>query len=659
MKTVFNSDAVKQETGCCGSCCSKVNVESNQDDKKKFFVRLILNGVLFIAGLLLEYGVLKNIFFINEKITAALAVCIAAYLLAGFEVLRNVVKNIAKGDFFDENFLMTIATFGAFAIGEYPEAVAVMLFYQIGEAFEGAAVKKSRSSIAQLMDIRPDYADLKVGEDIRRVSPFDVNIGQLIVVRPGEKIPLDGVIVEGVSSLDTKALTGESLPRDVEPGCEALSGSINKNGLLTIRVTKAAGESTAAKILELVQNAGEKKSRVENFITRFARIYTPVIVVCAVLLAVIPPIFVRGAVFSDWLNRALVFLVVSCPCALVVSVPLSFFGGIGRASKQGVLIKGSNYLETLANIDTIVFDKTGTLTKGIFKIKEITALGEMTKEEILFYAAHAENFSNHPAAVCITSSYTNTIDKNAITNLEEIAGCGIKVFINQKKVLAGNKKLLLREGILLDTVPDDTAGDSGVTVYIAVENRLEGYITISDEIKNCAAAALLSLKKLGIKKTIMLSGDTEKEAASVASQIGIDSYFANLLPHQKVEQIERIISGSVNGVTAFVGDGINDAPVLARVDVGIAMGALGSDAAIEAADVVLMNDDLFSICTAIKISRKTKTIVNENIILALGVKALILVLGAAGLVSIWLAVFGDVGVLFLAVLNAMRTMRNK
>ncbi|MDR0685014.1 MAG: cadmium-translocating P-type ATPase [Spirochaetaceae bacterium] len=646
--------AAKEACGCghCAHVHDAVSADGGeQNGGKTFFrARMAAGSVFFALALALE----ANIFGINLPgglFSPVLIACLAGYILIGADVVLRSARNISRGQVFDENFLMTIATFGAFAIGEYPEAVAVMLFYQVGEAFQDSAVRRSRSSIAALMDIRPDYANLKEEDGgIRVVSPNDVAVGSLIIVKPGEKTPLDGVVVEGESSIDTSALTGESAPRDVAPGSEVLSGTINKGGLLSIRVTKSAGESTVAKILNMVQNAAQKKSRVERFITRFARYYTPVVVTCALLLALIPPLVSGGTDFDRWLYRALVFLVVSCPCALVISVPLSFFGGIGGASRRGILIKGSSYLEALSDIDTIVFDKTGTLTKGIFKVAGIDALGAFSADEALFYAAHAEHFSNHPAASAVRAAFPGAVDPSVIEALEEIPGRGVRARVNGKTVLAGNRKLLEGEGVVF-TLYEGT----GICVYVAVDNEAAGRIIIQDEVKPDSAGAVTALKRLGIRRAAMFTGDTTREGEAVAERLGIDMAFTELLPDEKVTRLENIAAErKTGGSLVFVGDGINDAPVLARSDVGIAMGAYGTDAAIEAADIVLMTDEPAKICDAVGIARRTRRIVKQNIVFALGVKALILAAGAAGLASIWLAVFGDVGVCFIAILNAMR-----
>lgn len=602
---------------------------------------LIVGVVLFAAGVLFHFGKPYE-----------LILFLASYVLIGGEVVFRALKNMLKGQVFDENFLMSVATVGAFAIGEYPEGVAVMLFYQVGEAFQRLAVNRSRKSITALMDIRPDYANLKLGDEIRRVMPEEVGVGDLIIVKPGEKIPLDGWIIAGRSVLDTSALTGESLPRDVEPGSEVLSGSINKNGVLTIEVSKEFGESTISKILDLVQNASGKKTQTENFITKFARYYTPFVVFAALALAVIPPLVIPGALFADWINRALVFLVVSCPCALVISIPLSFFGGIGGASRNGILIKGSNYLEALNNIDIVVFDKTGTLTKGIFKVTEAAGMNGWTEQELLDIAAHAESFSNHPIAVSIQKAYGQAVRLERLTAPEELPGLGIRVRVDGRQVLAGNGKLM--DSAKIAWRKSEALGS---IVYVAVDGVFAGHIVISDELKPDSRQALRDLKALGVRKTVMLTGDVKAVGEAIAREIGLDKVFTDLLPHQKVEQVEVLNrEKQKKGKLVFVGDGVNDAPVLARADVGIAMGALGADAAIEAADVVLMTDEPSKLVSAIRIARKTRTIVWQNIVFALGVKTAILILGALGVATMWEAVFGDVGVAVIAILNAMRAM---
>ncbi|MDR1903558.1 MAG: cadmium-translocating P-type ATPase [Treponema sp.] len=604
------------------------------------------------AGIALGVLVFAAALALNFPAPIPLVLFLLSYFLIGGEVLWRALKNILKGQIFDENFLMSLATIGAFAIGEYPEAVAVMLFYQIGEAFQDYAVGRSRASITALMDIRPESANLKTGDTIRTVSPEEVAVGDLIVVKPGEKIPLDGTIVEGVSSLDTSALTGEALPRDVESGSEALSGSINKNGLLVIRVTKPFGESTVSKILDLVQNAGSKKSVTEKFITKFSRYYTPAVVCAALALALLPPLIIPGAQFSAWIYRALVFLVVSCPCALVISVPLSFFGGIGAASRQGILVKGSNYLDALGKVDTVVFDKTGTLSKGIFKVTKIESNPPFTEDDILMYAAYAESISNHPIALSIQNAYGKAADPLRITDAEELAGQGMRVRFDGSTILAGNDRLMAREGIA--AVPRKTQA-AGTAVYVAVDGVLAGSIVISDEIKPDSRAAIRGIKELGVKTVAMLSGDSLAAAEAVGKDAGVDQVYAELLPQDKVRLLEKI-GGAGGGKIVFVGDGINDAPSLARSDIGVAMGGVGSDAAIEAADVVLMTDEPSKLVQAMEIARKTRSIVIQNIVFALGVKALILTLGALGKAGIWEAIFGDVGVALIAILNAMRAM---
>lgn len=578
---------------------------------------------------------------------------LVSYLLIGGDVLLKAIKNIGKGQIFDENFLMCIATIGAFSIRQFPEAVAVMLFYQIGEFFQDLAVDRSRKSISELMNIRPDFANIKTGQSVKKVSPEEVKVGDFIIVKPGERVPLDGKVTEGKSVLDTSALTGESVPREVKAGDSVLSGFINKNGLLTIKVTKEFGESTVAKILDLVENASSKKAPTENFITRFARYYTPIVVILSAALAFLPPIFISGATFSQWLYRALVFLVVSCPCALVVSIPLGFFGGIGGASKNGILIKGGNYLEALNNVDIVVFDKTGTLTKGVFKVTQINPKANITKDELLEYAAFAESYSNHPIASSILTAYGKSINKNEVEGYNEISGQGLKVKVRGKEILAGNTRLMMNSNISYEDVES-----TGTIVHIAVNGKYTGYIVISDEIKKDSEKTMQVLKSIGVKKTVMLTGDNKSVGDKVAKQLGVDEVYSELLPHQKVEKLEELDRKKPHsGKLIFVGDGINDAPVLARADIGIAMGGIGSDAAIEAADVVIMTDEPSKIASAIKIAKRTKSIVWQNIVFALGVKAVILVLGALGVATMWEAVFGDVGVALIAVLNAMRAMK--
>ena len=577
---------------------------------------------------------------------------IVAYIILGWDVVWQAVKNITRGQVFDEHFLMSVSTIGAFAIGEYPEAVAVMLFYQVGEFFQSLAVKRSRKSISDLMDICPDSATVKRNGVLQVVSPESVAVGEIIVVKPGEKIPLDGIVVDGESMLDTKALTGESVPRSIRKGDEALSGCINQSGLLTLKVTKSFGESTVSKITDLVENASARKAPTENFITTFARYYTPVVVGMAAVLAIIPPLVLGGG-WSEWLRRGFVFLIVSCPCALVISIPLTFFGGIGAASKRGVLVKGSNYLEALNKVSVVVFDKTGTLTKGVFEVANIIPAAGYQKEQVLEYAAQAESYSNHPIAKSILATYGKPIDQKQFSDFEEISGHGISVMVQGKKVLAGNSKLMESEKIAYAAC--DAAGTK---FYVAADGSYVGCILIADEVKPDSKCAIAELKKIGVEKTVMLTGDDERIGKSVADELGLDAYYAQLLPDQKVEKLEMLDKQKRQGSKlAFVGDGINDAPVLARADVGIAMGGLGSDAAIEAADVVLMTDEPSKLVEAIDVAKATKRIVMQNIVIALGIKSVFLVLGALGMAGMWEAVFGDVGVTIIAVLNAMRILK--
>lgn len=607
-------------------------------------IRLIVSGLLTGAGILLPVSGWGE-----------LVLFAVAYVVAGGDIVLKALKNIARGRVFDENFLMSVATLGAFAIRQFPEGIAVMLFYQLGEWFQGIAVNRSRNSIASLMNIRPDFANLKAGDKVIRVSPEDVNIGDVIIVKPGEKVPLDGVITEGSSFVDTSALTGESVPREVGPGSDVLAGVINTQGLITLKVTKLFAESSVAKILELVENASSHKAPTENFITKFARYYTPFVVIVAVLLAIVPPLAISDATFSDWVYRALVFLVISCPCALVVSIPLSFFGGIGSASKSGILIKGSNYLEALNAVKYVVFDKTGTLTKGSFTVTGIHPADGFAREELLEYAAKAELHSNHPIAESIRAAYAGEPDDRELEDYRELSGFGVQVVINGKKVSAGNAKLMDKERI-----PFAAVEDTGTLVHVAVEGKYAGCIVISDEIKSDAAKAIQTLKQLGVKKTVMLTGDAKAVGEAVGRKLKLDEVYSELLPEEKVAQIERLDrQKSGKEKIIFVGDGINDTPVLARADVGVAMGGLGSDAAIEAADIVIMNDEPSKISTAITIAKRTRRIVWENIIFALGVKAVFLLLGAFGIATMWEAVFSDVGVTVIAVINAMRVLRAK
>ena len=615
------------------------------DDDKKLTIRLISGAVIYAVGMGLTL-------FGHVSLPVELGVLIVAYIILGWDVVWQAVKNITRGQIFDEHFLMSLSTIGAFAIGEYPEAVAVMLFYQVGEFFQSLAVKRSRKSISDLMDIRPDSATVRRNGELVVVAPETVSIGELIVVKPGEKIPLDGIVTEGESMLDTRALTGESVPRSIRKGEEALSGYVNQSGVLTTKVTKSFGESTVTKIIDLVENASSRKAPTENFITTFARYYTPIVVGMAAILAIIPPVILGGG-WSEWLRRGFVFLIVSCPCALVISIPLTFFGGIGAASKRGVLVKGSNYLEALNKISVVVFDKTGTLTKGVFKVVDITVEFGFTKEQVLEYAAQAESYSNHPIAKSIQEAFGKTIDQSVLSGYEEISGHGIRVLIGGKRVLAGNSKLMDSE-----KVSYAACQSAGTKVYIAVDGRYAGCIVIADEVKDDSQNAIASLKKIGVEKTVMLTGDDEKIGKAVAEQLGLDEYYAQLLPDQKVEKLEYLDQHKTKGSKlAFVGDGINDAPVLARADVGIAMGGLGSDAAIEAADVVLMTDEPSKLVDAIDVAKATKRIVMQNIIIALGIKSVFLILGALGIAGMWEAVFGDVGVTIIAVLNAMRILK--
>ena len=612
---------------------------------KKRGIKIIISAILFVLALVIPFS--------NEWINNGLF--IISYLVVGFEILKKAVRNIFRGKVFDENFLMAVATIGAFAIGEFPEAVAVMLFYQVGELFQSYAVDKSRKSIASLMDIRPDYANIEKDGKIEKVDPDEVKIGDIIIVKTGEKIPLDGGVVEGTSSLDTMALTGESVPRVVKTEDEVLSGCINKDGLLKIRVTKEFGESTVSKILDLVENASSKKSKSENFITKFAKYYTPTVVIIAVLLAFIPPIILKDfSTFSVWLYRALSFLVVSCPCALVISIPLSFFGGIGGASKMGILIKGSNYLEALANTETVVFDKTGTLTEGIFEVQDIYAEG-IEKDELLRIVAHAENYSNHPIAKSVKKAYNKEIDENIIKNPQELSGKGIWAKIDEKDILVGNEKLMVEEKI--DFKKCD---EVGTILYVAIDKKYVGYVLIADKIKQDSPKTIRELKAMNIKETVMLTGDKKEVGEYVAKKLNIDKVYTELLPDGKVEKVEELLKQkSEKGKLVFVGDGINDAPVLTIADIGVAMGGLGSDAAIEAADIVIMTDETSKISKAINLSKKTMRIVRENIIFAIFVKIAVLVLTAFGASTMWEAVFADVGVSVIAIINALRMLNIK
>lgn len=620
---------------------AETNLEDEEEESSKFeLIKIILSAILFAVGIIFEFGK-----------TAELIIFLLSYIIIGYEIIFKAIKNIFKGEVFDENFLMTIATIGAFGIGEFHEAVAVMLFYSVGEFLQDKAVEKSRKSITKLMDIRPDYANLKKEDTIEKVSPDKVSIEDIIIVKPGERVPLDGIILEGEALIDTSALTGESVPKNMKKDDEILSGMINKTGVLTIKVTKTFENSTVSKILDLVQNASNKKAHTEKFITKFARIYTPIVVLLAVLIVAIPTLFIQNTVFSEWLYKALVFLVISCPCALVISIPLSFFSGIGGASKKGILIKGANYLEALNKVDTVVFDKTGTLTKGVFNVTEVVPSGDISKEELLEYCAYAESYSNHPIATSIIKAYGKDIDKSKIKGYTEISGNGIKASVNWETVIAGNAKLMSQEKIKYEE-----KDIIGTVVHIAIEGRYKGYIVISDVIKEDSARAIKELKTLGIKNTVMLTGDTRQIAEHIGKEIGIDTVSAELLPVNKVEELEKLMKESK---VIFVGDGINDSPVLARADVGIAMGGIGSDSAIEASDIVIMTDEPSKIATAIKIAKKTRKIVIENIALAMIVKLAAMTLGAFGIATIWEAVIADVGVTLVAVVNSIRALNTK
>lgn len=657
------STQVIHKSSCCGGSCSS-HTEShhgqaghshehshktldNESSSKVFsFIKenawLLLGVIIFLAiHTFKPVGILEVVLYG------------VSYLLIGGKVLLTAFRNITRGEIFDENFLMMVATVGAFAIGEYPEAIAVMLFYEIGELFQSYAVNRSRKSISSLLDIRADHANLVTESGTKEVAPEAVSIGDLIVIKPGERVPLDGEIIEGECYLDTSALTGESVPRLISVGEEILAGCINTNALVKVRVTKVAGESTVARILELVENASSKKAQTEKFITKFARVYTPIVVLLAVLIAIIPP-FVFQANFSTWLYRALSFLVVSCPCALVVSIPLGFFAGLGGASKQGVLVKGGNYLEALNHVETVVFDKTGTLTKGVFKVSQIKPVN-MNEAEFIELAAYAESQSTHPIAKSIVDAYTQVIDTTVLSQYEEIAGHGIKVFVGDKEVLIGNAKLMQRANLNVAEVDA-----IGTIIHMVVNQQYVGYMVIADEIKENSKAAIVKLKQHGVSKVVMLTGDHEGVAKKVAAELGVDEVYAGLLPHQKVEHVEEILAHKTKDKNVvFVGDGMNDAPVLARADIGVAMGGIGSDAAIEAADVVLMEDDPMALVKAINKAKQTSTILYQNIIFALGVKILVMILVACGLATMWAAVFADVGVTILAVMNSTRALKSK
>lgn len=624
--------------------------------QKKMLARIILS-IITLAGCVL---VMDNNFNVAERACISwikVPFFLVPYLIAGYDILKKAIKGIFRGRLFDENFLMATATVGAFALGECLEGVAVMVFYQIGELFQGIAVGKSRRNISDLMDIRPEHANLEIDGSLSRVNPDSVPAGSVILVKSGERIPLDGIVVEGSSLLDTKALTGESIPRKVSVNDEVMSGCVNLSGVLRIRTSREFGESAVSRILDLVENASSKKSRAENFITRFAKYYTPLVCIGALVVAVVPPLFVslvygQSLDFNKWIYRALSFLVISCPCALVVSIPLSFFAGIGKASSEGILVKGASYLELLSSVKTVVFDKTGTLTKGTFCVTEINPVG-MDRHELLSICAHMEIYSDHPVAVSIRNEYEKDLDAGRVSQVEEVSGHGIRGFLDGKKILAGNSRLMESEQIDFSKCEDKL----GTIIYVSVDSKYAGYIIVSDQIKDDSRKAVQELKKIGIARTVMLTGDLKKSAEIVAREIGVDEFYAELLPQDKVSKLEEILMNKYAKTSvAFVGDGINDAPVLSRSDVGISMGALGSDAAIEASDIVLMDDNPLCISKAVGISRKCMAIVHENIVFAIGIKLLCLVLGALGFSGMWFAIFADVGVMVLAVLNAIRVL---
>lgn len=649
----YDNNIKEKKNVCTSECCSghAHNVEEKHEESHEHNhsegVSLRDKVTLAIGFILFAIAI-----FIGEEKSYVPYIYALSYVLVGGKVVLSAIRNIFRGQVFDENFLMTVATLGAFAIGNHPEGVAVMIFYEIGELFQSYAVNRSRKSISSLMDIRADYANLITDGEEKKVDPSEIKIDDIIVIKPGERVPLDGIVIEGNSSLDTSALTGESLPRNIELNDEILAGVINLTGVIRVKVTKEFGESTVSRILELVQNASSKKAQTEKFITKFARYYTPVVVLSAVALAIIPPLVVEGALFSDWVYRALIFLVVSCPCALVVSIPLGLFAGIGGASKNGVLIKGGNYLEALKDVETVVFDKTGTLTKGVFKVVKINT-NNIEESELLRIAATGESFSNHPIAQSILKAYGNEVDKSIISNYEEISGNGIKVNIDNKEVLLGNYKLMNSNGIKYNN-----SKEIGTVVHVVVEGEYKGSIVIADEVKEDSKEAIEMLKKIGVKKCVMLTGDNKKVAEKIAEELGLDEVYAELLPTDKVVMVEKLLKEkSEKGKLAFVGDGINDAPVLARADVGVAMGGIGSDAAIEAADVVLMRDNPSSLVDAIEIGRKTNRILWQNIIFSLGVKIAVLIPAAIGIANMWEGVFADVGVTLIAVLNSMRALR--
>lgn len=633
-----NEHTHDDEHGC--GCGHEHHHTSNNSD----LIKIIISAVLFVCAITIN---------INENLKIVLL--LISYIVIGYDIILNAFKSLFKGHPFDENFLMTLATIGAWGIGEINEAVAVMLFYKVGEYFQSKAVSSSRKSIADLMDIRPDSANLKIDGEVKTVSPEEVNIGDIIIVKAGEKIPLDGIIIEGHSFVDTVALTGESVPREVEEADEVLAGMINTKALLTVQVTKKFNDSTVAKILDLVENTVSQKAKTEKFITKFAKVYTPIVVLLALIMAIVPPLVIPNATFSEWIYKALVCLVISCPCALVLSIPLSYFAGIGCASRKGILVKGSNYLEALNDLDTLVLDKTGTLTEGVFKVAEVVQVGNYSKEEMIKYCAYAESFSNHPIATSILNEYSDEIEEEQIKDYEEISGHGIKANVCGKEVLVGNKKLLDKENIHYAKT-----GAAGTVVYLVIDKEYCGYILISDKIKENSKVALKKLKEMGLRKIVMLTGDNKAVAENVAKELNLDEYKAELLPHQKVEEVEKLLKEKKADKTlGFVGDGINDAPVLARADIGIAMGGIGSDAAIEASDVVIMNDEILRISTAIKIAKKTKRIVVQNIVLAMVVKIVAIILGLFNIAAVWHAVVADVGVTIVAVLNSLRCLKIK
>ena len=635
-----HKDEKHEEVGCgCGHSHEHDHEEGNAE-----LIKIIISSILFVCAITLK---------INIKIS--IGILVLAYLIIGYDIIINALKSLFKGHPFDENFLMTLATIGAWGIGEFNEAVAVMLFYKVGEYFQSKAISNSRKSISELMDIRPESANLKVGEDVKTVSPEDVKVGDIVVVKAGEKIPLDGIILEGHSFVDTVALTGESVPREVEESDDVLAGMINTKALLTIQATKEFNNSTVSRILELVENTASQKAPTEKFITKFARVYTPIVVLLALAMAIVPPLVIAEATFAEWIYKALVCLVISCPCALVLSVPLSYFAGIGCASKKGILVKGSNYLEALNDLETLVVDKTGTLTEGVFKVTDVVQTGNYTKEDMIKYCAHAESFSNHPIATSILNEYTGEIEEDHIQDYEEISGHGIKANIFGKEVLAGNIKLLNKENI-----PCERVNVAGTIVYLVIDKEYAGYILISDKIKEDSKVAIKRLKNNGVRKIVMLTGDNAAVAEDVAKKLDIRTYKAELLPNQKVEEVEKLLTQKTKGKTlGFVGDGINDAPVLARADIGIAMGGIGSDAAIEASDVVVMTDELSKIVTAVKIAKKTRKIVMQNITLAMVIKIGAIILGLIGKAAVWHAVIADVGVTIVAVVNSLRCLKIK